>query len=78
MSGPDARGQQCQMQGASARVDANAVWNTAVRSKFLFKRSRLFTQNKLAALEHARDCSVDFSLQFAVLSSKIEKRNHES
>ena len=47
----------------------------AVFGPFPFKRFNFWSEDVPAAIEHARDCRVDFRLQLPVGCAKIEEGN---
>jgi hypothetical protein len=78
VAGADAGGQQREVQGAGAGVDADALGRAAVRGELLLERGHLAAERELAALEHAEDGRVDLLLDRVVLSPEVDEGNHAS
>ena len=72
----DAGGEQRQVQGARAAVDADGVARVAIGGKRLLERGHRRAEDELRFVEHAEHGGVDFGLEGAVLRLEIDERNH--
>ena len=76
VAGPDAGGDQREMQRAGAGVDRDAVRRALVGGELLLEGLDFRAEDELAGVEHAPDGGGDVRFDGEVLGFQVDERNH--